>query len=124
MDQEGGSRLQHQRPAFGGAGIPGYELSGGVDGADIVVPDSGIGGDQGEVFALSLGNQHAVEGVGMMLRQLPNRKRVLKGDCERAESLAFEFARQDLGERFPKFQTARCGLDTDFPNGGGGYCGG
>jgi hypothetical protein len=60
----------------------------------------------------------------MMLRQLPNRKRVLKGDWERTESLAFEFARQDLGEGFPRFKTAQCSLDADFPNGGGAYCGG
>jgi len=69
-----------------------FRLSGGVDGADIVVPDSGIGGDQGQVFALSLGNQHAVEGVGMVERQIANRKRVLKSDWQRADSLAFKFA--------------------------------
>ena len=97
------------------------ELSGGIDGADIVVPDSGIGGDQGQVFALSLGNQHAVEGVGMVKRQIANRKRVLKSDRQRAESLALEFAGHDLSERFPKFQTAQCGLDADFPNGGGAH---
>jgi hypothetical protein len=32
----------------------------------------------------------------MVKRQIANRKRMLKSDRERTESLAFEFARQDL----------------------------
>jgi hypothetical protein len=43
---------------------------------------------------------------------------VLKSDRQRTESLAFEFAWQDLGERFPKFQTARCATTGPRPTGG------
>ena len=38
----------------------------GVEGTDIVGPDQAIGGHEREVFAMRLGDKHAVERIGVV----------------------------------------------------------
>src|ERR1017187_4165515 len=54
----------------------------GVEGTDIVAPDHGVGGHQREVFTMRLGDEHAVERIGVVRGESADGERVAQRDWE------------------------------------------
>ena len=86
-------------------------------GRDAVTGELRVGGEESKSFALRLRDQHAVERVGVMEREMADGVCVSESYRKRAESASLHLERERFFKGRLHVQAPDGCLDADFPDG-------